>query len=229
MFDIIIPLRSGSSGLKDKNILKFKNEYLVNFLIKKIIKIKLINKIFILTDSNSYKNKIVNHKKINLNYIRPKFLSKKNSLVNDLIKDFINWSEKKNLDLKNIILMQVTSPLLKKKEIEKTLEFIKKKRISSLFHVSEVVEHPNHIINGFKKSWKYIIKNNKSQNRQKFSKYYFINGSFYYFTKDFFKKYKTPYNKKSHAFKIDKINFIDINTIFDFEIAKKIVNNKIRN
>ena len=95
MFDVIIPIRSGSTGLKNKNILQFSEDYLVNFLIKKIIKIKLIRRIFILTDIENYKKKIINHKKINLEYIRPKSLSKKNSLAVDLIDHFIKWADKK--------------------------------------------------------------------------------------------------------------------------------------
>ena len=44
---------------------------------------------------------------------------------------------------KNLVLLQVTSPLLSKYEISKTLNFISKKKIQSLFHVSKVIEHPN--------------------------------------------------------------------------------------
>lgn len=229
MFDVIIPIRSGSTGLKNKNILQFSGDYLVNFLIKKIIRIKLIRRIFILTDSEIYKKKIFYHKKINLEYIRPKSLSKKNSLAVDLIDHFIKWSDKKKFNLSNILLMQVTSPLLNKNEIVKTLNFINKNKIQSLFHVSETLEHPNHIIKGCKNSWKNLINNYKPKNRQDFIKYYFITGSTYFFKKNFFLKYKRPFNNKSYAFKVDKINFVDIDTKFEFEIAKKLINNKIRN
>ena len=62
-----------------------------------------------------------------------------------------------------------------------------------------------------------------------FDSFYFITGSLWFFTKKFFLKYKKFYNKKSYAYKIDKINFVDIDTMFDFEIAKKLTNLKIRN
>ena len=64
-FSVIIPLRSNSKGLKNKNMLNFSNNTnLTNFTLKKLIPIKEINKIYILTDSNSYKKKIIENKKI---------------------------------------------------------------------------------------------------------------------------------------------------------------------
>ena len=57
MFDVIIPLRSGSKGIKNKNIKNFNGENLANFTIKKLINIKHIRNIFVLTDSEFYKKK----------------------------------------------------------------------------------------------------------------------------------------------------------------------------
>ena len=63
MFEAIIPLRSKSRGLKNKNILPFKKRvHLVNFTIKKLLDIKKINKIYVLTDSTFYK-KLLNIKR----------------------------------------------------------------------------------------------------------------------------------------------------------------------
>ena len=51
MFEAIIPLRSKSRGLRNKNILLFKKRLnLVNFTLKKLIDIKEISKVYILTD-----------------------------------------------------------------------------------------------------------------------------------------------------------------------------------
>ena len=228
MFDVIIPVRSGSKGIKHKNILKLGRYNLINLLIKKIINLKEINKIYILADSKSYKKKILQHNKIIKNYLRSKKLSKNNSKIYDLVSNFIKWTSRKKYNLENIILFQVTSPLLSKKEIHSTISFIKAKKIKSLFHVCEMIEHPYECIKGYNKKWSYLIKQNKI-NRQNYEKFFFITGSFYFFTKKFFLKNKKFYNNSSYAYKVDKINFIDIDTPLDFEIAKKIRNLKIRN
>ena len=228
MFNVIIPLRSGSKGLKNKNISTFGNESLVNCLLNKITNIRDINKIYILTDSKSYKQKIKKHKKVDLSYHRPKRLSLDNSNIYDLVSHFIKWESEKENKIKNILLLQVTSPLLNKKEIEKTILFIKKKKIKSLFHVCEIIENPNDCIKGYNKNWSFLSKKIKV-NRQNYDKYYFITGSLYFFTKNFFLKYKKFYKKKSIAYKVDKINFIDIDTNFDLALAKAVENLKIRN
>ncbi len=229
MFDAIIPLRSNSKGLKNKNILIFKNKInLVNYTLKKIINIKKIKKIHILTDSNYYKKKIMNHKKIDKNYQRKKKLSLGNSKIDDLIDDFLlNYNT--NIKNNNFLLFQVTSPNLKKDEIIKTLKFIDKNKVSSLMHVTEVLENPYEIIEIKGKNWKHLMKKRVVNRQNYLKKFMFITGSLFFFTRNFFSKNKKIFNSKTYPYKIDKINFIDIDDKFTFELAKKVINIKARN
>ena len=229
MFDAIIPLRSKSRGLRNKNVRLFKNKVnLANFTIKKLLKINKIKKIYILTDSALYKKKIISDKKIDLSYIRNKKLSSDKSKIDDLINDFLNNfnTNKKN---KKFLLFQVTSPNLGKEEITKTLNFIEKKKISSLMHITEVLENPYEIIESNKNNWKFLM-GKRFLNRQSYpKKFFFITGSLFYFTRNFFNKQKVIFNSKTYAYKIDKINFAEIDDQFTFELTKKISNLKVRN
>lgn len=227
MFDVIIPLRSGSKGIKNKNIKNFNGENLANFTIKKLINIKHIRNIFILTDSQFYKKKIIKNKKVKLDYPRPNKLSKDNSSINDVVIDFLKWSKNK-YDIKKVLFFHVTCPLISIKEIKKTINFIKRKKVNSLVHVSEVMEHPYECIDKLGTNWKFV-KENLVANRQNYKKYFFITGSMYYFTRKFLLKNKRMYNKSSFAYEVDKINFVDINTQLDFEIAKALLKFRIRN
>ena len=227
MFDVVIPLRSGSKGIKNKNIKKFHGDSLVNYTLKKLLKIKDVKNIFVLTDSDSYKKKIIKNKKINLTYPRPKRISGDNASINHVVINFLNWSKKK-YDIKKILFFHVTCPLISIKEIKKTINFIKKNKFESLIHVTEAMEHPYECIDGTGTNWKYVKEFN-GVNRQNYKKFFFITGSMYYFTKNFVLKNKRMYNKSSYAYQVDKINFVDINTKFDFELAKSLKNFKIRN
>ena len=229
MFEAIIPLRSKSRGLKNKNILLFKKRVnLVNFTIKKLIDIKKIKRIYILTDSEFYKKKIIKNKKIDTKYKRISKLSKTDSKIDDLIDNFLNFynNEKKNT---KFLLFQVTSPVLRKNEILNTLKFIQSKKLSSLMHVTKVLESPYEIIKKKKNKWSYLL-GKRVVNRQNYiNKYMFITGSMFFFTRNFFNKRKTIINKNTFPYEVDRLNFIDIDDKFTFELAKKIENLKTRN
>jgi N-acylneuraminate cytidylyltransferase len=228
-FNILIPLRSKSEGLRNKNILKYNNNInLANHTIKKLLKIPDVNKIFILTDSNFYKKKIINNKKVDKTYIRPKNLSTSNSKIQSLVHHFL-ISHLIDSEMSNFAIMQVTSPMLSINEIKQTFKFIIKKKTDSLMHVSEALESPNETIVGDKKKWNFLVKK-RVTNRQNYKKkYFFITGSMFYFTKKYFLKFKEIYNKKTFAYKVDKINFIDIDDPFTFEISKRLIDMKVRN
>ena len=100
---------------------------MVNFTIKKLLDIKKINKIYVLTDLTFYKKKIIKHKKIDTTYKRTKKLSTANSKIDDLIDDFLNFYNDKKRNTK-FLIFQVTSPVLKKSEIIKSLKFIQSKK-----------------------------------------------------------------------------------------------------
>ena len=144
-----------------------------------------------------------------------------------MVIDFLKWSKNK-YDIKKVLFFHVTCPLISIKEIKKTINFIKRKKVNSLVHVSEVMEHPYECIDKLGTNWKFV-KENLVANRQNYKKYFFITGSMYYFTRKFLLKNKRMYNKSSFAYEVDKINFVDINTQLDFEIAKALLKFRIRN
>ena len=96
-------------------------------------------------------------------------------------------------------------------------------------HITKVLESPYEMIEKKKKKWNFLMKK-RFVNRQSYKKtFYFITGSLFFFTRNFFQKYKQIYNKKTYAYEVDKINFVDIDDKFTFELAKKVINSKIRN
>ena len=229
MFDVIIPIRSKSKELKNKNILPFSGKtILVNYTIKKLLNLKKIRRVYVLTDSKKYKNILIKNRKVDSNYLRKRKYSEADSNVNDLIDDFIlNYYPYKNNQ--NLLLLQVTSPTLSVKEINNTLKFIKKNNLKSLMHVCNVIQSPYEIIEKKKgKKWNFLIKR-RIINRQNYNRIFqYITGSLFFFDTNFFKKYKKIYNAKTTLYLVDKINFIDIDDKFTFEIAKKIANLKTR-
>ena len=81
----IIPARSGSKRIKDKNIKLFKKQPIINYTLALCKKSKMFNKIHISTDSDQIK-KIVKKKGFSIDFMRPKKLSKKNIPLIDVAK-----------------------------------------------------------------------------------------------------------------------------------------------
>jgi len=90
----LIPARSGSKGIKNKNIVKINNKELIGYTIDLAKKIKLINKIIISTDSKKIK-KIAEKFGAIVPFLRPKKFSKDNSTDLDVFKHYLFWLNKK--------------------------------------------------------------------------------------------------------------------------------------
>lgn len=225
---IFIPARGGSKTVKNKNLKKIKNKPLIFYTLKTALEIKkrINSDIFVSTDSK----KILNFCKKNLkldNYLRPKKLSKDNSLVIDAVFHCINYQKKLKKKYKSIILLQPTSPIRKIDEIMRAIKFYEKKNCKSLMSVCHVREHPNEVINVKKNfKWEFLKKNNKKNlQKQHFKKnYYFIDGNFYISDLDFLKKSKSFVCKNiSKPFITNKTWPIDIDYFDDFKVAERFI------
>ena len=219
----IIPARSGSKGIKNKNMFNFLGKPLIKYTIDFSKKLPNVTT-FVSTDSV----KILKYAKkngIKFDYLRPKNISKSNSNISDAILDALKWFYKRNIIFDYFLLLQPTSPIRSFDEIKKIINLSKEKKISSIVSATKMTEHPYECLelnqNG---KWKYLVKNinKKIFLRQKYkNNFYFIDGSVYFVNVDFFLKNKiliSENNTKIFKSKIKKQ--VDINTYDDLKIAE---------
>lgn len=109
----VIPARKGSTGLKNKNLLKIDNKTLIERTIEFAIESKMFSRIILTTDYENINNNIEYRK-------RPKELSKENTTMVEVIKDVIDNCNISKED--NIILLQPTSPFRNKKDLKRVIE-----------------------------------------------------------------------------------------------------------
>jgi N-acylneuraminate cytidylyltransferase len=138
----IIPARSGSKGIKNKNIKKVYGKPLIYYTIKYAKKCKLIDKIIVSTDSEKYA-------KISRSFgaLTPFLRSKK--LAGDKIRDFpvikdaLNRCEKiYNKKFHFIIMLRPTSPFREKKLIERCIKKLVFYNGTSIRTVQLANQHP---------------------------------------------------------------------------------------
>ncbi len=221
-FAIIIPARKGSIGIKNKNIKKVKNLHLIEFIFREIKSIDFLK--YIVTDSD-YIKKIAKKYKINTDYVRTLSTSGSKISLSETLKPFCKWLATKNKEIQNLIILQCTSPLTKKIDIMKAVNVFTKKKYSSLFSVSESIEHPYETINIQNKKWNYNFKELlKFKGRQGYKiNSYFINGSIYITKIENILKNNSIISK-NHGFSImPKSRSLDINDIDDLNKFKKII------
>ena len=140
---VVIPARSGSKGIKNKNIKTFKKKPLLSHSISYAKKCKLIDQIIVSTDSIRYAN-IAKKYKASVPFLRSKKLSGDKVQDYPVIKDCLKMSEKYYKDLFDyIVLLRPTSPLREKNLIEKGLQKLHRNKIgTSIRSVIKTRHHP---------------------------------------------------------------------------------------
>tara|TARA_X000000950_G_scaffold287224_2_gene398730 strand:- start:12033 stop:12752 length:720 start_codon:yes stop_codon:yes gene_type:complete len=107
----IIPARSGSKGIKHKNIIPFLKKPLLAHSINFAKKLKFIDKVILSTDSEKYK-KIGKKFGAEVPFLRSKNASKSNSMEEDVLEDIRLKLIKENGDLPDFVLwLRPTHPL----------------------------------------------------------------------------------------------------------------------
>ena len=225
----IIPARSGSKGIKNKNIKIIKKKPLLYWIGKAAKQSRLIDKIIVSTDSLKIKGICQNYN-LEVPFLRPKKISKDNSKSVDLIFHAINFFKKKNLFFDYVILLEPTSPFTTAKDIDDAIEQLYKKRnqADAIVGVSENINR--HPIYNFKIKQNGKIKPYKKRfstaRRQELEKLYFLDGSLYISKIDKLIKDKTFYHNRTLGFITKKWKSIEVDDITDFIIAESIFKNR---
>ena len=225
----IIPARSGSKSVKNKNMKKFLGQPLIKHTIEFSKKLKNVTT-FVSTDSIKIL-RYVSRLGIKYNYLRPKYLSRDNSNVVYAALHALEWFSNKNIFFDYLLLLQPTSPLRDLKEVKKIINLAKNKKINSIITATEMKEHPYECIIINKKKWKYLSRSNTKEKylRQHYEKdFYYIDGSVYLTNVNFFQKIKKFVSlRHTFIYKSKSKNQIDINTHQDFKVGEILKKYKI--
>ena len=222
----IIPARGGSVDLKNKNMYPLNGRPLLFYTLDAAKKAKLIDRIIVSSDSK----KILNFSKQNLVEVikRPKKISGSKSTTHEAIIHCLNFLKKNENYIPDIIIiLQPTSPLRNSKHINKAIGiFLKDKKATSLVSCVKVPHnfHPmslmkegkgGYLVN-FLKGKKFIFR------RQDKGLLFARNGAAIYIVK-YEHVNKFLFGGKIINFTMNEDDSIDIDSLADIKIAKKIL------
>ena len=217
----IIPLRSGSKSIKDKNIKPLNNYPLAFYSIKACLDSNLFKDVVVASDSFKYEKILRKYRQIeNFKFIkRPKSISKDLSPTEETI-DFVL---KKFPNYKTTFLVQATSPLIKPIDISSAKKIFIKEGCDSLFSAYKFKKfYWTKDVNAVSHS--YNFKNRPM--RQKFKGGYIENGALYIFDTQKYFKHRNRLFGKIGIYTMPEYKSIDIDTIDDFKKASKILKEK---
>jgi len=221
----LIPARSGSERVKNKNIINYLGRPLISYTIKSAISSGIFDKIVVSTDSVKYAN-IAKKFGAEVPFLRPKIISKSTSSDYEWVKFTIDKLAKKKYTFSYFFILRPTSPLRTKDTILRAWKIFNKYDPESLRAVEEVKQNPGKmwsVKNNFLKPLlNYKLKNQPSYNNQtKVLKKMFIqNASLEISRINVLKKYKTITGKKIVPFFTKGNEGFDINYPTDIKLLK---------
>ena len=219
----IIPARSGSKGLPNKNILMLGNKPLIAYTIEAALKSNEFERVIVSTDSLEYK------------YIAEKFgaevFMRSEELSNDkassfvVIEDVLNKIE---ITVDYFVLLQVTSPFRNENHIKESIKVFEKGIDTYDFLVSmQKSDKSSSLIKPIYDSGtleEYNI-DYSNYSRQKYDEYH-PNGAIFIGKVKEYLEQKHFFGKRAKAYFMNKEDSIDIDDSLDFEIAITILNKK---
>lgn len=225
----LVCCRSGSVGIKNKNLRNFFGKPILYWLSKELKKTKIFDQLILSTDSK----KIANLGKrfgFHIPGLRPKYLSTSKSNVFDTHRYIFN---KMNLNDNNSIVCVINnSPFIKSQIIKKTFKEYKKNKENFIVHLAREIDYDQIFYRQCKKingKLKHLYKReliNSKINRAQIEKIYFNLGEIRWAKIKYlsnFKRYNKYLAKKGNKFiLINSKKYIDLNTMNDFNEAKKI-------
>lgn len=215
----IIPARSKSVRIKNKNIINFFEKPIIAYAIDVAKKSKLFKKIIVSTDSKKIAKIAINYG-AEVPFLRSKKLSDNYTTTTDVIIDSIKKISSKNDTF--CCCIYPTAVLINKNDLIMSFKKIKKLNADLLVAIARYHNSPLRCFEKKKLNWiNYKYKKYASTRSQDLKDLYYDTGSFYFYKiSSLLKNKNVILSKKITYFEINSERAIDINYPQDLNIAK---------
>lgn len=227
----IIPARSGSKGLKDKNIKLLNGKPLIAYTIEAALQSGIFDIVHVSTDSEEYAC-IARKYGADVPFLRNADNAGDSSSSWDVVREVLTKYESIGETFDVCVLLQPTSPMRNSVDILEAYKLFNEKNAKSLSSVTEV-EHPVQWcfrLNEMCSMEEFSKSPYKDSRRQELEKNYRENGAIYIVrTGDICNHEFEFYTSECFAYIMDKNRSVDIDTIQDFLIAEVLMGMEAQN
>ncbi len=226
----IIPARSGSKGLIDKNIRLMNGKPLLAYTIDAAIKSRQFEEVFVSTDSIKYAE-IAKQFGANVPFLRSMQNASDRASSWDVVRETLKRYEEIGKNFDTIALLQPTSPLRGVSEIIEGYQMFEKKEANSVISVCEVEHSPLlcNVLDDSLSMKNFVNKEVYLKPRQQLPVYYRINGAMYIIRTKGVTDIFDLYDERCYAYIMSQKKSVDIDTKLDFGIAEKYLKEMERN
>lgn len=216
----VITARSGSKGLKDKNIMELCGKPLLAYSVECALQSGEFDKVFVSTDSPQYAG-IAEKYGADVSFLRSEENSGDTSGSWDVVREVIHRFEKKQEFFEHIMLLQPTSPLRNVSDIRNSFLLMQEKAANAIVSVCEMEHSP---------LWSNTLGNDLCMDhfardkyfdmrRQDLPAYYRLNGAIFLVTREELER-SVMLKDRCYAYIMPAERSIDIDTAFDFKMAE---------
>ena len=222
----IIPARGGSKGLPDKNIKELCGKPLVGWSVEAGLASNYIDEVVVTTDSEDIA-RIARDFGASVPFMRPDELASDTATSFDAIQHTIDFYENElNKRFEYIVLLEPTSPLREKNDIDEMIEKIISvdDKFDAIISLGEVHEHPS-IMKKFinNEITSYCNELDMAPRRQDNESAYFPYGVAYIVNTKTLLEEKTFYPTRTTYYLIKRYQCYEIDDIYDFIAIENIM------
>ena len=219
----IIPARSGSKGVKDKNIKELNGKPLMAYTIEAALQSRQFDEVMVSTDSEKYAE-IARNYGASVPFLRSETTATDTASSWDMVEEVLTKYEKFGKTFDTFCLLQPTSPLRTSEDISAAYDLFRKKAEFSVVSVCEA-EHSPLWCGHLPDSHEFInfIDVENMKQRQAGGKFYRLNGAIYIVNIRGFREDRFLYQNGSFAYIMGQDRSVDIDTEIDFKLAEIIM------
>ncbi|MFQ5712365.1 MAG: cytidylyltransferase domain-containing protein [Candidatus Geothermarchaeales archaeon] len=217
----IIPARSGSKSIPNKNLRELAGKPLVAWTIEAALRSKMLNRVVVSTDSEEIA-RVSREWGAEVPFIRPARLATDYTPVLPVLQHAIRFlEEEENYRVGVVVTLQPTSPLRDEDDIDEALKMFFRGDVDSLVSLCEAEHHPFKmvkIVDG--KTRPLLLVGKEHARRQDLPKVYRHNGAIYVTRRDVLMEENRILGEDALAYIMPQEKSIDIDTLLDLKLAE---------
>ncbi|SCY04908.1 CMP-N,N'-diacetyllegionaminic acid synthase [Lachnospiraceae bacterium XBB2008] len=219
----VIPARSGSKGLPDKNIKELNGKPLLAYSIECAINSNAFDEVMVSTDSEKYASIAMNYG-ASVPFLRSPDNSGDKSSSWDAVYEVLEKYRESGREFDGFMLLQPTSPLRQPEDIVGAIEEYESRKADAIVSVCEAEHSPLYTnVLPDDLSMSDFFGEIRSVRRQDLQKFYRLNGAIYLSQTQLFMDTKDIYSGKTFAYIMPDVRSVDIDTEIDFLYAETLL------